>query len=44
MAGYAAQIPTEDRWAIAAYVKALQRSQDATLQDVPPEHRESLKQ
>lgn len=44
MAGYAAQIPTEDRWAIASYVKALQRSQDATLQDVPPEHRESLKQ
>ena len=29
MAGYGAQIPTEDRWAIAAYVKALQLSQDA---------------
>jgi len=28
MAGYGAQIPTEDRWAIAAYVKALQLSQD----------------
>ena len=29
MAGYGAQIKVEDRWAIAAYVKALQLSQDA---------------
>ena len=29
MAGYASQIPTEDRWAIIAYIKALQFSQDA---------------
>ncbi len=29
MAGYASQIPVADRWAIAAYVKALQLSQDA---------------
>lgn len=42
MSGYAAQIPPADRWAIAAYVKALQLSQDATLQDVPPENRASL--
>ena len=27
MAGYKAQIPVEDRWAIAAYVKALQASE-----------------
>ncbi|MEC7129446.1 MAG: cytochrome c, partial [Planctomycetota bacterium] len=27
MAGYKAQIPVEDRWAIAAYVKALQSSE-----------------
>jgi mono/diheme cytochrome c family protein len=33
MAGYGAQIPTEDRWAIAAYVKALQLSQDAGAAD-----------
>jgi mono/diheme cytochrome c family protein len=44
MAGYAAQVPPADRWAIAAYVKTLQRSQDATLQDVPPDQRSSLKQ
>jgi mono/diheme cytochrome c family protein len=31
MAGYGAQIPTEDRWAIAAYVKALQLSQNASM-------------
>jgi mono/diheme cytochrome c family protein len=42
MAGYAAQIPVEDRWAIAAYVQALQVSQDATIQDVPPDRREAL--
>ena len=29
MAGYGAQVPVADRWAIAAYVKALQLSQDA---------------
>lgn len=35
MPDYAAQITTEDRWAIAAYIRALQLSQGATLQDVP---------
>ncbi len=43
MAGYQAQISIEDRWAIASYVKALQLSQNASLQDVPPEIRDSLK-
>jgi mono/diheme cytochrome c family protein len=43
MAGYAAQIPVEDRWAIAAYVKALQRSQNAREQDVPADKRPFLK-
>ncbi|MDZ4754762.1 MAG: cytochrome c [Phycisphaerae bacterium] len=42
MAGYASQIPVEDRWAIAAYVKALQLSQNARLQDVPVERRTGL--
>ncbi len=42
MAGYAAQIPVEDRWAIASYVKALQRSQDARIQDVPADRRTGL--
>lgn len=35
MADYAAQIPPQDRWAIAAYIRALQLSQHATLADVP---------
>lgn len=42
MPPYGAQIPVEDRWAIVAYVKALQRSQFATLADVPPEVRPQL--
>ena len=43
MSGYAAQIPTEDRWAILAYVKALQRSQSADLNDLPPDQRSNLR-
>ena len=35
MPDYAAQITPQDRWAIAAYIRALQLSQNATLQDVP---------
>ncbi len=35
MPGYAQQIPVVDRWAITAYIRALQRSQNATAEDVP---------
>jgi mono/diheme cytochrome c family protein len=35
MPSYAKQISVLDRWAIVAYVKALQRSQDAKPEDVP---------
>jgi len=35
MPDYAGQIPAEDRWAIAAFVRALQLSQRTTLADVP---------
>jgi mono/diheme cytochrome c family protein len=42
MPDYASQIPVEDRWAIAAYVKALQLSQHAPVSDVPPETRAGL--
>lgn len=34
MPDYAAQINTQDRWAVAAYIRALQLSQHATIQDV----------
>lgn len=43
MPSYAVQIPVEDRWAILLYVRALQRSQNATLEDVPEELRKHLK-
>jgi len=42
MPDYASQIPVEDRWAIAAYVKALQVSQYAPVSDVPEEERAGL--
>jgi mono/diheme cytochrome c family protein len=42
MPSYARQIPVADRWAIVAYVRTLQLSQHATLQDVPPEKRGEL--
>ncbi|MFZ0272924.1 MAG: cytochrome c [Acidobacteriaceae bacterium] len=35
MPDYKAQVAPEDRWAIAAYIRALQLSQKATLADVP---------
>jgi mono/diheme cytochrome c family protein len=35
MPSYAAQIAVEDRWAIVAYIRALQRSQNAKPEDVP---------
>jgi mono/diheme cytochrome c family protein len=42
MPDYAAQVPVADRWAIAAYIRALQLSQRATADDVPPERRAEL--
>ncbi len=43
MAAYGPQIPVADRWAIVLYVRALQRSQDASVADVPPELRRQLR-
>jgi mono/diheme cytochrome c family protein len=42
MAGYEAQIPTADRWAIVAWVKTLQRSQHASPNDLTASERASL--
>ncbi len=42
MPGYAAQIAPADRWAIAAYIRALQLSQNAALGDVPESERARL--
>ena len=42
MQDYASQVPVADRWAIAAYIRALQLSQRATLADVPADRRADL--
>ncbi len=42
MSDYAAQVPVADRWAIAAYIRALQFSQRATVDDVPADRRGAL--
>jgi mono/diheme cytochrome c family protein len=42
MQGYAEQVPVRDRWLIAAYVRALQLSQNATVNDVPADRRGEL--
>ena len=42
MYDYADRIPAEDRWAITAYIRTLQRSQRGTLDDLTAEQRELL--
>lgn len=42
MMPYGDKLTVPDRWAIVAYVRALQRSQNATLADVPPEKQKEL--
>ena len=44
MVDYSSRIAPEDRWAIAAYIRALQLSQRATLEDVPPTERQRLEE
>jgi mono/diheme cytochrome c family protein len=43
MPGYRYQVPAHDRWAIVAYVRALQRAREATLADVPAELRSTVR-
>ncbi|MFG0251509.1 MAG: c-type cytochrome [Phycisphaerales bacterium JB038] len=42
MPAYGSQIPVEDRWAIVAYIRALQLSRSATVQDVPADQRDQI--
>lgn len=42
MPGYAAELTVEDRWAVVAYVRALQLSQRARIEDAPPDERARL--
>jgi mono/diheme cytochrome c family protein len=42
MQDYSAQVPVADRWAIAAYIRVLQASESATVEDVPADRRGDL--
>src|SRR5262245_42034373 len=42
MSSYADKVAPQDRWAVAAYIRALQLSQHATINDAPPEDRAKL--
>jgi mono/diheme cytochrome c family protein len=44
MYGFADRIDAGDRWAIVGYVRALQLSQNARLEDVPPAEQAELKE
>ena len=42
MYSYAERVKPEDRWAIAAYIRALQLSRNMKLAELPPAQREKL--
>jgi mono/diheme cytochrome c family protein len=42
MLSYADKLTVEDRWAVVAYVRALQRAEMGTPADVPPAHKTEL--
>ena len=42
MQDYSAQVAPADRWAIVSYIRALQLSRNASINDVPPEARAQL--
>ncbi len=44
MASYASRVPVDDRWRIIAYIRALQYSQAASINDVPAQLRGLLDQ
>jgi mono/diheme cytochrome c family protein len=43
MPAYGPQIPEKDRWAIILYLRAIQRSRNASIDDVPADKRPTLK-
>jgi mono/diheme cytochrome c family protein len=42
MPSYASRVEPHDRWAIVAYIRALQRSQNGSIDDVPEELRDKV--
>ncbi len=43
MPSYGYQVPVDDRWAIVGYLRALQKSHDSRIEDIPEEMRERIK-
>ena len=44
MPSYASRVSVDDRWRIASYIRALQLSQNAPIDDVPPAERSAVQQ
>jgi hypothetical protein len=44
MYSYASRVPPQDRWSIAAYIRALQLSQQAVASELPAEEQSKLKE
>lgn len=44
MYSYAERVQPSDRWAIAAYIRVLQKSENATLAEIPPNQRAGLEE
>jgi mono/diheme cytochrome c family protein len=44
MAAYGPILPVADRWAVIAYLRALQLSQSGAVDDLPPDRRDALNQ
>ncbi len=42
MPSYASRVESDDRWRIVAYIRALQLSESASVNDVPPDRRQNL--
>jgi len=42
MMAYGDKVTVKDRWAIIAYIRVLQKSQNARIEDVPPDQRGAL--
>ncbi len=42
MPSYASRVQPDDRWRVIAYIRALQLSESATINDVPPDKRQNL--
>jgi mono/diheme cytochrome c family protein len=42
MPSYASRVQSDDRWRIVAYIRALQLSESASLNEVPPDQRQNL--